>query len=203
VSFIKIPWSPRLANPLWLQDLKMRVKGLIRDKPGTWVEHTFWGPRHRFSVSFNEVRQRALFPMYFQHRDRVIHLADEPAQIIAEFADSDHLKIDELYPQSAKRQLSESRAKTETVSLYLDRSEGLTPQTLTVQFGYFRGLQSWAPVLIPALFFLPPGAWRERSRRACTSAPGRARRRYASMASFFHAKRWGSSCPGRRPTTRW
>jgi hypothetical protein len=151
---IRIPWTPRLANPLWLLDLRMRVKGLIRDKPGTWVEHTFWGPRHRFTLSFNEVRQRGLFPMYFQHRDRVIHLADEPAQIIAEFADADHLKIDELYPQSAKRQLSESRAGTEVVSLYMDRSEGLTPQTLTVQFGYFRGLQSWAPVLIPALFFL-------------------------------------------------
>jgi len=92
--------------------------------------------------------------MYLQHRDRVLRLADEPAQILAEFADSDHLKIDELYPQSSKRQLSETRDKTETVSLYLDRSEGLTPQTLSVQFGYFRGLQSWAPILIPALAFL-------------------------------------------------
>jgi hypothetical protein len=154
VSYIKIPWTPRLANPLWMMNLKMRAKGLVKDKPGTWVEHTFWGPRHRLSVSFNEVRSRALFPMYFQHRDRVIRLADEPAQIIAEFADSDHLKIDELYPQASRRQLSETRDKTETVSLYLDRSEGLNPQTLTVQFGYFRGLQSWAPVLIPALAFL-------------------------------------------------
>jgi hypothetical protein len=105
-------------------------------------------------VSFNEVRSRALFPMYFQYRDRVVRLADEPAQIIAEFADSDHLKIDELSPPSSRRQLSETRDKTETVSLYLDRGEGLNPQTLTVQFGYFRGVQSWAPVLIPALAFL-------------------------------------------------
>ena len=154
VSFLKIPWTPKLVNPVWLMNLKMRARGLIKDKPGTWVEHTFWGPRHRLSLSFNEVRSRALFPMYFQHRDRILRLADEPAQLLVDFADSDHLKIDDLSPQSSKRQLSETRDKTETVSLYLDRSEGLTPQTLTVQFGYFRGLQSWAPVLIPALFFL-------------------------------------------------
>ncbi|HEU4369792.1 MAG TPA: hypothetical protein VFV05_16340, partial [Methylomirabilota bacterium] len=43
---------------------------------------------------------------------------------------------------------------TETVSLFLDRSDGITPQVLTVQFGYFTGLQSWAPVLIPTLFFV-------------------------------------------------
>lgn len=145
VSFVKIPWTPRLANPVWMMSLKMRARSLIKDKPGTWVEHTFWGVRHRLSLSFHEVRSRALFPMYFQ---------DEPAQLLVDFADSDHLKIDELSPPSSKRQLSETRDKTETVSLYLERSPSLTPQTLTVQFGYFRGMQSWAPILIPALFFL-------------------------------------------------
>src|SRR5262249_26026586 len=59
-----------------------------------------------------------------------------------------------LFPPSSRRQASESHRNTDTVALYLDRSEGLTPQTLTVQFGYFRGLQSWAPILIPALAFL-------------------------------------------------
>ena len=49
--------------------------------------------------------------------------------------------------------LSETLDKTDTVSLFLDRSEGLQPQVLTIQFGYFSGLQSWAPILIPALFF--------------------------------------------------
>jgi hypothetical protein len=154
VSFVKIPWTPKLANPVWMMSLRMRVKGMIKDKAGTWVDHTFWGARHRLSLSFHEVRSRALFPMYFQHRDRIIRLADEPAQLLVDFADSDHLKIDDLSPPSSKRQLSETRDKTETVSLYLDHSQSLMPQTLTVQFGYFRGLQSWAPILIPALFFL-------------------------------------------------
>jgi hypothetical protein len=40
------------------------------------------------------------------------------------------------------------------VSLYLDPSEGLRPQVLSVQFGYFTGWTSWAPVMFAAIFFL-------------------------------------------------
>jgi len=153
-TWIHLPWSPKFADRGWLVDLRMVTKGLLKPKPGTWVEHTFWGQRYRFSLSFFDVRQRVLFPMYFAHRDRVVRLAEDPAQLIVNFADAERLKIDELFPQSAKRQLSESLENTETVSLFLERSEGLTPQVLTVQFGYFTGLQSWAPILIPALFFI-------------------------------------------------
>jgi hypothetical protein len=153
-TLVKIPWTPKLVNPIYMVNLRLPTPDLVKHKAGTWVEHTFWGPRHRLSLSFHEVRARAMFPMYLQHRDRVLRLADEPAQISVDFADADHLKIDELYPQSIRRQASETRRNTETVALFLDRSEGLTPQTLTVQFGYFRGVQSWAPILIPALAFL-------------------------------------------------
>jgi len=104
-------------------------------------------------LSFNEVRQRALFRLYLEHRDRVVRLSEDPAQLIVDFAENDRLKIDELSPHSATRQPSESRAKTERVSLFLDRSEGLIPQVLMVQFGYFSGFQSWAPVLIPLAIF--------------------------------------------------
>jgi hypothetical protein len=153
-TWVRIPWNPKLANRVYLMDLRLTTRGLIRDKPATWVERTFWGPRHRVSLSFHETRHRALFPMYFQSRDRVIRLGDDPAQIILDFADADHLKIDEMSPQSARRQLSETLESTDTVSLFLDRSDGITPQVLSVQFGYFTGLQSWAPVLIPTLFFV-------------------------------------------------
>ena len=153
-TWIRIPWNPRLANRVYLVALHLNTRGLIREKPATWVERTLWGPRHRVSLSFHETRQRAVFPMYFQHRDRVIRLGDDPAQIILDFADADHLKIDEMSPQTARRQLSETLESTDTVSLFLDRSDGITPQVLSVQFGYFTGLQSWAPVLIPTLFFV-------------------------------------------------
>jgi len=152
-TWLRIPWHPQFANPVYVNRLTMIAKGVVKPKPGTWFERTFWGPRYRLVLSFNEIRQRAAFPMYFQHRDRVVKLAEDPAQLIANFASADHLKIDEQSPASARRQLSESQDNTDTVSLFLDRSEGLQPQVLTIQFGYFTGLQSWAPILIPALFF--------------------------------------------------
>jgi hypothetical protein len=153
-TWVRIPWNPRFANRVYLIELRLPTRGLIKNKPGTWLEQTFWGRRHRLSLSYNEIRHRAVFPMYFQHRDRVIRLGDEPAQLILNFADADHLKIDEMAPQSARRQLSETLESTDSISLFLDRSEGLTPQVLSVQFGYFTGLQSWAPLLIPTLFFV-------------------------------------------------
>jgi hypothetical protein len=152
-SFIRIPWDHRTLNRAYLMRLNMKAQGLVRPKPSTWVEHTLWGNRYRLSLSFNEVRQRALFRLYLEHRDRVVRLSEDPAQLIVDFAENDHLKIDELSPHSASRQPSETRAKTERVSLFLDRSEGLVPQVLMVQFGYFSGLQSWAPVLIPLAIF--------------------------------------------------
>lgn len=153
-TLIRIPWTPKLANPVWLMDLRMTVDGLIKPRKASWIENVFWGQRHVISLSFNEVRSRVLFPVYFEHRDRVVRLADEPSQLLVNFADADHLKIDEMVPPSSNRRLSESLESTEVVSLFLDRSEGLTPQMLKVQFGYFRGLQAWAPVLIPVLFFI-------------------------------------------------
>jgi len=152
-TWLRIPWNPRFANPVYVIRLSMTAKGLIKPKPNTWFERTFWGPRYRLVLSFNEMRQRAAYPMYFQHRDRVVKLAEDPAQLLVNFASADRLKIDELFPASARRQLSETQDNTDTVSLFLDRSEGLQPQVLTIQFGYFTGLQSWAPLLIPALFF--------------------------------------------------
>jgi hypothetical protein len=35
----------------------------------------------------------------------------------------------------------------------MEPTEALTPQGLRVEFGYFSRLQSWGPILIPALFF--------------------------------------------------
>jgi hypothetical protein len=105
------------------------------------------------SLSFNDVRSRAIFPLYFLNRDRVIRLSEDPSQLVLNFADADRLKIDELFPQSASRRRSENLESTEAVSLFLDRSEGLVPQVLTAQFGYFSGVQGWAPVLIPIVFF--------------------------------------------------
>jgi len=152
-SYVRIPWNPRMAESGWLMRLTLKTKGLIKKKPNTWTERAFWGPRSRLLLSFQDVNSRGLFSLYFEQRAHVVRLAEDPAQIGIDFAQADHLKIDELQPPAARRQLSETRDNTDTVRLFLDRSEGITPQTLTVQFGYFSDLQSWAPILIPVAFF--------------------------------------------------
>jgi hypothetical protein len=152
-TLVRIPWTQRLVNRAWLMNLRLVTRGMLKPKPATWVERTLWGQRYRLAMSFHDVRQRAVFPIYFWNRERVVRLSDDPSQLIVNFAMASRLKIDEMYPQSAQRRLSESQEDTDVVSLFLDRGEGLTPQAVAVQFGYFSGLQSWAPVLIPIIFF--------------------------------------------------
>ena len=153
-SWIRIPWTPRLIDRSWLVELRMRLTGLRRQKQATWLENALWGERHVITLGFNDVRTRATFPMYLAYRDRVVHLSDDPSQLIITFADSTHLKIHEVFPGSSQRRSSETRRATEIVSAYLDPSEGLRPQVLSVQFGYFTGWKAWSPLLFAALFFI-------------------------------------------------
>src|SRR6185436_11778071 len=111
-----------------------KARGLLKSKPATWVEATFWGLRYRLELSFNDVRARALFPVYFENRDRVLRLAEDPSQLMAQFSEADRLKIDEITPPGAMRRRHESLERTEVVSRFLDIGVGIVPQTLTVQF---------------------------------------------------------------------
>ena len=40
------------------------------------------------------------------------------------------------------------------MAAYLDPSEGIRPQVLSVQYGYFTGSKAWSPVLFATLFFV-------------------------------------------------
>jgi hypothetical protein len=153
-TYVRIPWTARLTNREWLTSLRLTAPDLLRPKKASWVENVVQGRRHLLSLSFNDVRSEALFLIYFEQRDRIVRLANEPSQLVVNFAAADRLKIDEVSPPTSSRRLSESLENTEVVSSFLDPSEGITPQVLTVQFAYFSGLQSWAPVLIPTLFFV-------------------------------------------------
>ena len=110
--------------------------------------------------------------------------------------------------------MSETEETTEVVSLFLDKTEGITPQHLAVQFGYFSRAQAWALILIPALFFALGQAigpvigrsrdsprqrrWRARAPGPWTACPDRAR-----PASSCRAGRSRRSCPARPRATRW
>jgi hypothetical protein len=135
-------------------ELGMRVPDLIRTRRATWLENFFWGERHTLALGFHEIRTGPTFPLYLQHRTQVVRLADEPNQITVNFDDADHLKIQEVQPPSARRRPSEARPDVEAVSLYLDANEGLKPQQLVVQFTYFTGWKSWAPIVVAGLFFV-------------------------------------------------
>jgi len=153
-TYIRIPWTINMVNRAWIMNLRMTVDGLIKPMQSTWVETVFRGPRFLFTITYHDVRPRAVFPLYFEHRDRVVRLADAPTELVVSFTRADQLQVDDVFPQSSTRRLSESLDSTEVVSSFLEKSEGITPQQLTVQFGYFSGLRALGPVLIPALFFV-------------------------------------------------
>lgn len=154
VTYVRIPWTPYQVNRARLMVLQFHAKGLVTPRQASWIENVFWGSRYLISLSFNDVRNRGLFPLYFEHRDRLIRLAEDPSQLMLNFTMAGNVKIDQVSPPSSRRRLSETLDSTEVVSLFLDRSEGITPQLVTVQFGYFAGWRSWAPVIVPAAFFI-------------------------------------------------
>ena len=151
-TWIRIPWSPKLVDQGWLMDLRMTSPALVKPKAASWLERLVLGQKHLLSLSFNEVRDRPLFPLYFAHRDRVVRLADAPAELVANFPDAGRLKIDEVFPRNTIRRLSETLESTEIVSLFLDTSEGIAPQQVVVQYGYFSRLQAMALVVVPMIF---------------------------------------------------
>ena len=150
-TWIRIPWTRQMSDVTFMMILRMRVSGVIKPRQAHFFETLFTGERHQFSLSFNEVRDRPIFPMYAEHRDRDIRLADAPAELVVHFTKSDHLRIEQIYPPTSMRRLSENLESTEVVSLFMGSGEGVVPQHLSVQFGYFSRVQGAMLVIIPLL----------------------------------------------------
>jgi hypothetical protein len=126
--------------------------------------------------------------MYYWQRDNVLPIAS-PARLVTNFTGAERLAIDALFPPAARREPSPSRSDTEVVSLFLTDAEGLTPQVLRVEFGYFSRLQSWGPILIPALFFALGNG-------AAVLARNTAERLYQRLAGRLQLGRRRASAPG-------
>src|SRR2546422_1172511 len=156
VTFIKIPWTPRLVDPLSLVALALPLRGLIVPKAATWIDELFWGRRYVLTAGFGDLGPPALglFALYYERRDRIVHLAREYALVIANFGDSDHLKIEEISPATAVRRQSRVRAGGEVVALTLLPAEDITAQSLRVQFQYFSGRINWRPVIVSVTLIL-------------------------------------------------
>ena len=156
VTFIKIPWTPRLVDPLSLVALGMPLRGLIVPKAATWIDELFWGRRYVLTTGFGDLGPPALglFALYYEHRHRIVHLAREYSLVIANFGDSDHLKLEEISPATAVRRQSRVRAGGEVVALALLPAEDITAQSLRVQFQYFGGRINWRPVIVSVILIL-------------------------------------------------
>jgi hypothetical protein len=136
-TYIRIPWVPELASLDWLVRLELPLKEVIVPRRVSWIEDTFWGRRYLITLSFGDVGYVSLYPLYFGAQDRIVALARDFSMLLINFADAGHLKVDEVIPATASRQMSETRGNTEAFRLPLLASEGLVPQVLKVQFAYF------------------------------------------------------------------
>ncbi len=152
-SYIRIPWSPKLADSEQLMILEFSAHKLVRHHRRPWIEDLFFGRRYDVALGFNNVRSLALFPLYFRQRDHLVHLADDVAQLLISFQQADSLQLDEISPSTASHQPSEAARNTEVVSLVIDRSESLNPQLVRVRFGYFSGFLAAIPVVVTLGFF--------------------------------------------------
>jgi hypothetical protein len=150
-TYIRIPWKPELASLDWVPRLELATRDVITSRRVSWLEETFWGPRHIITLSFGDVGYSSLYPFYFGNRDRVIPLAPDFSRLAINFSEANHLKIDEMVPTTANRRMSETRENTESFSIPLLAADGTVPQTLKVQFVYFRGRLPWRPILLSAL----------------------------------------------------
>jgi hypothetical protein len=156
VTYIKIPWTPALADQLSIVTLILPLRGLVVPKAGTWLEDLFWGGRQVVTIGFGDLGPPVLglFALYYERRDRIVHLARDYSLVIANFGDSDHLKIEEISPPTAVRRQSRVRAGGEVVALTLLPSQDVATQSLRVQYHYFGGRINWRPIVISALILL-------------------------------------------------
>ncbi|HET7343146.1 MAG TPA: hypothetical protein VFL90_16895 [Methylomirabilota bacterium] len=149
-TYVKIPWTPKLADPLAVTVLVMTYRGLVTPKPATWFEEGFWGRRWILSAGFGDLGALVLplYPLYFEQRDRVVRLAREFSLVVASFADGDHLRVEAIEPPSATRRPGRVRTGSEVISMPLQPTEGVVPQMLKVQFSYFSGTIAWRPIVV-------------------------------------------------------
>ena len=156
VTYVKIPWTRKLAEPLLVTTIVLPLRGLVTPKPASWIAETFWGRRWILTAGYGDLGSPVmpLYSIYFERRERVLPLAPGFSQVIASFSDSDHLLIDSIEPPAATRRPSRIRAGSEVVALVLNPVEGIAPQNLQVQFSYFAGRIAWRPIVVSLVLLL-------------------------------------------------
>src|SRR5262249_61114958 len=114
--FIETPWSPPLVDPAALTSLTVRVKDLITPKPATWLEELFWGRRHVLTIGAGSPGSVGLYSMYLEQREHVVPFARDFSLVLANFADADHLRIEEINPPAATRRPTRGRPGSQAIA---------------------------------------------------------------------------------------
>ncbi len=193
-TVIRIPWVPEFGSLDWLVRLEIPVRDVIVPKPVSWVEDLFWGRRYVITLVFGDLGSLALYPFYFGIRDRVVPLALDFSMLVIDFAETRHLRVDEIVPPSAGRRASERTNSGETVSLALAASHGLVSQLLKVQFTYAPQRVPARPLLISAFFVVLGGLMRWLY-TPVTSWIGRKWRARVFLGRARNAGRYGGAVP--------
>src|SRR5215471_1747551 len=105
VTYVKLPRTPKFADPLNVMTLAMPLRGLVAPRAASTLSELFWGRRWILTLSFGDLGSPVvpIYPVYFEHRDRVVRPARDFSAISAIFADADHLLIDSIEPAAATR----------------------------------------------------------------------------------------------------
>src|SRR5882672_12115151 len=66
VTYIKIPWTRKLVDPLSLVALALPLRGLIVPKTAPWIDELFWGRRLILTAGFGDLGPPSLglFALY-------------------------------------------------------------------------------------------------------------------------------------------
>jgi hypothetical protein len=143
----------RLANQAWLMSVHFVAKDLVKPKPTTWLGRTVSGSRNTLTAGLQRRRRaRDVLDVLLAARTtccrwRARHGWWRTSRGPIAWRSTRCSRP----PRGGSR--APRRPATDVVSLFLESTEALTPQVLRVEFGYFSRLQSWGPILIPALFF--------------------------------------------------
>ena len=150
-------WTPRLADQLCGRDARApaALLALIAPKArrrGSTSSSGAAGGSSPSASARSGAPVPGLFSLYYERRDRIVHLAREYSLLIANFGDSDHHKIEEITPATAVRR-REPRASRRRGggAQRCSRRRTSPPRATRVQFHYFTGRINWRPVVISAL----------------------------------------------------
>src|SRR5256885_1237462 len=102
-SLVWFPPTPQMGDQRWVLNLTLPLRGLIGPKPATWLEELFWGRRNTLALSWGDVGSIAFYPLYHEHRDRIVHLAPEYSRLVVDLPRPDHLRLQPLQPARAHR----------------------------------------------------------------------------------------------------